>query len=135
MSPAAASRSGRVPDEASRWSSARSTLTAALEGDLGALDSEARVVDGGAEHRKRPAQGAARGEAVGLGPEHGGQLVACEGPRLGGDDSDDRERLARVDGDEAVGDQHLERAEERITRRDVVAAVIDATVARDASFP
>ena len=84
----------------------------ALEGDLGALDSEARVVNGGAEHRKRAAQGAARGEAVGLGPEHGGQLVACEGPRLGGHDSHDRERLSCVDGDEAVGDQHLERAEE-----------------------
>ena len=116
MRAAAASRSGRVPDEASRSTSARSTLTAALDGDLGALDPEARVVHGRAKRRERPAQGATSGVAVGLGPEHGGQLVACEWPRLGGHEGHDRERLAGVDGDQAVGDEHLERAEQQDTQ-------------------
>ena len=68
MSPAAASRSGRVPDEASRWYLCQVDADVALDGDLGALDPEARVVHSRAERRERPPEGAACGVAVGFGP-------------------------------------------------------------------
>ena len=64
------------------------------------------------QRRQRPAEGAAGRLVVGVGPEHRGQFVARERPPLGGDERDDRERLAGIDGDRAAADDDLERPEE-----------------------
>ena len=63
------------------------------------IDADPGRPDRRSERRQRSPKCAACRLVIGIGPEHGRQLVARERASLGGDQGDDRERLPGIHGD------------------------------------
>ena len=82
------------------------------ERDLLSVDAEDVRPDGTAEHRQRPAEGAARRCVVRVRPQERRKLLPAVRPSIRREDGQDRNRLAGIDLERAALDHDLGRAEE-----------------------
>ena len=82
------------------------------ERDLLPVDTQDVRSDSAAEHRQRPAEGAARRGVVRVRPQQRGKLLPAVRPSVRGQDSQDRNRLAGVNLERVALDRYLGRAEE-----------------------
>ena len=82
------------------------------ERDLLSVDAEDVRPDGTAEHRQRPAQGAARRGVVRVRPQERRKLLPAVWTSIRGEDGQDRNRLAGINLERLAPDRDLGRAEE-----------------------
>ena len=83
-----------------------------LEGDRRAIDDQAPPTQPRTEDRERAPEGVPGVGPVGLRPEEGGQRLAARRAPHHREVGQQRDRLARVEGDRAAIDRDLDRAEE-----------------------